>query len=307
MSSWKQLRQREWTFSLGFKYLFIQGGESVWSEDTPLILFKAFTATVVSKAKSSLTSGQPGHKHPGETLLSLHHLRLVDTVEAAVINRFTQMLQSGADQLHVWGSNRWSSVKSFPCGSKLTESIGCAAAAGLKCLWPCKLPLNELWASLLQQHFHLRPAVLATYINNVRVHEAGDPLVFANDSGVFVVSAVAVAPTTRLAELDALLASVTLHVVQPDFTWGVSIRRAQSVQMWRKHLGAGFYLNLKLNILIALVGKHSTINTWFCQWDFCPVIVAMQVMALLLSSDRSDVWRSIILLSVISYKKQEDQ
>lgn len=71
---------------------------------------------------------------------------------------------------------------------------------------------------MLQPHFHLRPAVLVTYINNVRVHEAGDPLVFAHDSGVFVVSAVAVAPTARLAELDALLASVTLHVVQPDFT-----------------------------------------------------------------------------------------
>lgn len=32
-------------------------------------------------------------------------------------------------------------------------------------------------------------------------------------------SAVAVAPATGLAEFDALLTSVTLHVVQPDFSY----------------------------------------------------------------------------------------
>lgn len=60
---------------------------------------------------------------------------------------------------------------------------------------------------------------LAAYLNNIGVHKAGNPLVFAHNSGVLVVSAVTVAPATRLAEFDALLTSVTQHVVQPDFPW----------------------------------------------------------------------------------------
>jgi len=58
---------------------------------------------------------------------------------------------------------------------------------------------------------------ITTYVNNVGIHKAGDPLVFAHRPGVLVVSAVAVAPAARLAEFDALLAPVALHVVQPDF------------------------------------------------------------------------------------------
>lgn len=73
---------------------------------------------------------------------------------------------------------------------------------------------------------------LATHVDDVGVHEAGNPLVFAHDAGVLVVSAVAVAPATRLADFDALLTSVTLHVVQPDFTWTGS-RRSVWLQAWK--------------------------------------------------------------------------
>lgn len=59
----------------------------------------------------------------------------------------------------------------------------------------------------------------ATYINNIRVDEAGNPLVFAHDPGVLVVRAVAVAPAARLAQIDALLAPVAYDIVQPDFPW----------------------------------------------------------------------------------------
>lgn len=60
---------------------------------------------------------------------------------------------------------------------------------------------------------------MPTYVDNVRVHKARNPLIFAHDTGVFVVSAVAVAPAARFAEFNALLTSVTQHVVQPDFPW----------------------------------------------------------------------------------------
>lgn len=78
-----------------------------------------------------------------------------------------------------------------------------------------------------REHYFLQPhnykplvqLSLATYVDDVGVHEAGDPLVFAHHSGVLIVSAVAVAPAARLARFDALLPSVTQHVVQPDFPW----------------------------------------------------------------------------------------
>lgn len=58
---------------------------------------------------------------------------------------------------------------------------------------------------------------LATYINDIRVHKARYPLIHAHNSSILIVSAIAVAPTTRLAEFNALLTSVAQHVVQPDF------------------------------------------------------------------------------------------
>ena len=57
---------------------------------------------------------------------------------------------------------------------------------------------------------------LATYVDDVGVHEAGDPLVLADHPGVLIVGAVAAAPAARLAGVDALLAAVAQHVVQPD-------------------------------------------------------------------------------------------
>lgn len=88
---------------------------------------------------------------------------------------------------------------------------------------------------------------LAAYVNHIGVHEARNPLVFAHNSGILVVSAVTVAPAARLAEFDALLTSVTEHVVQPDFPWTGSRlsvwllhtpRPAESnrLQAWKSHL-----------------------------------------------------------------------
>lgn len=60
---------------------------------------------------------------------------------------------------------------------------------------------------------------LATYVNNIGVHKARNPLVFAHNAGILVVSAVTVAPASRLAGFNALLTAVTQHVVKPDFPW----------------------------------------------------------------------------------------
>lgn len=67
-----------------------------------------------------------------------------------------------------------------------------------------------------------------TYINNIWVHKARNPLVFAHHSSVFVVSAVTVAPTPGPAEFNALLTPATQHVVQPDFP---CTDRRKSVQL----------------------------------------------------------------------------
>jgi len=53
-------------------------------------------------------------------------------------------------------------------------------------------------------------------VDDVGLHEAGDPLVLADHASVLIVRAVAVAPAARLARLDALLTAVAQHVVQPD-------------------------------------------------------------------------------------------
>lgn len=64
-----------------------------------------------------------------------------------------------------------------------------------------------------------RSASLATYVDDVRVHKARNPLVLAHHSSILIVGAIAASPTARLAEINALLPSVTQHVVQPDFPW----------------------------------------------------------------------------------------
>lgn len=58
--------------------------------------------------------------------------------------------------------------------------------------------------------------MMVSYINDVGVHKARQPFVFAHHSSILIVSAVTVAPAPRPTQLNALLASVAVHIIQPD-------------------------------------------------------------------------------------------
>lgn len=57
------------------------------------------------------------------------------------------------------------------------------------------------------------------YLNDVGVHKARKSLVLADDASVLVVSAVTVAPATRVALFYARLTATADHVVQPNLSW----------------------------------------------------------------------------------------
>ena len=61
---------------------------------------------------------------------------------------------------------------------------------------------------------------LVPYIDDVGVDKTRKPLVLADDSSVLIVCAVTVAPTPGFTQLNALLSSVTLHIIQPDLPCG---------------------------------------------------------------------------------------